>query len=123
MCSLPAGKALQPLTWLGWVHNLLLTRTDRPLTSDNLAGYGLSDHPDGVAIVQQPFDAAILASIIRLARNGGVPGSGRRFRTIVYVGHSYGSRILNQLLTIEPDLVDAAVFSGVCSSSSGSSLS
>lgn len=76
-------------------------------------GYARSDHPDGVAVVQLPYDASVMASIIKLAREGGIPGTrGRSFRRVIYVGHSYGSRILSQLIATEPGVVDAAVFSG-----------
>lgn len=64
--------------------------------------------------MQGPFDVAVMAEIIKLARAGGVAGAGVSFDTIVYVGHSYGSVILNGLIAAEPQLVDAAVFTGVC---------
>ncbi|KZV83566.1 hypothetical protein EXIGLDRAFT_777444 [Exidia glandulosa HHB12029] len=76
-------------------------------------GYGNSEHPDPLTVVQTPYDTAVLESIIRLARDGGVPGAkSRQFDKIVFVGHSLGSIILNGLIAGHPTLVDAAVFTG-----------
>lgn len=54
-----------------------------------------------------------MIEIVKLARAGGIVGSGRFFRTIIWVGHSLGSGILNGVIVKEPRLVDAAVFTGV----------
>ncbi|EJD51016.1 alpha/beta-hydrolase [Auricularia subglabra TFB-10046 SS5] len=74
-------------------------------------GYGKSDHPDP-AIVQAPFDIAILESIIKAARKGKVLGASHAFGKVVYVGHSYGSILGNGLIIDAPTLVDAIVFTG-----------
>lgn len=77
-------------------------------------GYGLSDHPDPVNVVQYPLSAAIIIELIKLARNGSVPGaSGRAFDKVVYVGHSAGSIIGNGLVQQVPDLIDATALTGV----------
>lgn len=79
-----------------------------------LAGYEASEHPDPIGVVQYPLGAAVLVELLKLARGGGVPGAaGRAFGTLVYVGHSAGSILGNGILELAPDLVDAAVMSGV----------
>ncbi|KZV85192.1 alpha/beta-hydrolase, partial [Exidia glandulosa HHB12029] len=82
----------------------------------NLArlGDGKSDRPDGISVVQDSFDVAVLAEIVKLARAGGVPGTpgDRGFNKIVFIGHSYGSIILNGVIAAESALVDAAIFTG-----------
>ncbi|KZV79444.1 hypothetical protein EXIGLDRAFT_568086, partial [Exidia glandulosa HHB12029] len=75
-------------------------------------GDGKSDRPNPIEVVQSPFEVAILASIIKAARTGHIRGSNRKFDTIVYVGHSFGSILLNGLVASDPALVDAAIFSG-----------
>ncbi|KZV83360.1 alpha/beta-hydrolase, partial [Exidia glandulosa HHB12029] len=81
----------------------------------NLArlGYGLSDHPDPVNVVQYPLSAGIIIELIKLARSGSVPGaSGRAFDKVVYVGHSAGSIIGNGLVQEAPNLIDAVALTG-----------
>ncbi|KZV98196.1 alpha/beta-hydrolase [Exidia glandulosa HHB12029] len=75
-------------------------------------GYGKSDHPDPESIVQSPFEVAIIESIIKAARAGRIPGATRKFDTIVSLGHSYGSRLLNGIIATEPTIIDAVVLSG-----------
>ncbi|KZV85927.1 alpha/beta-hydrolase [Exidia glandulosa HHB12029] len=75
-------------------------------------GNGKSDRPDPLKIVQSPFEVAVLRSIIATARTGRIPGADQEFGTIVYVGHSFGSMILNGIVASEPTLVDAAIFTG-----------
>ncbi|EJD51025.1 alpha/beta-hydrolase [Auricularia subglabra TFB-10046 SS5] len=75
-------------------------------------GHGESDHPDPVAVVQTPFEITIIQSIINAVRSGSITGATRGFGTVVYVGHSFGSILLNGVIASEPDLVDAAVFTG-----------
>ncbi|KZV98195.1 alpha/beta-hydrolase [Exidia glandulosa HHB12029] len=79
-------------------------------------GYGKSDHPDPLSIVQSPYEVAIIESIIKAARAGHVPGAtrhrGHKFNTIVAVGHSYGSRLLNGIIATQPTLIDAVILSG-----------
>ncbi|KZV83132.1 alpha/beta-hydrolase [Exidia glandulosa HHB12029] len=75
-------------------------------------GYGASDHPDPMNVLQTPLDVATLAEIIRLSRAGRISGAHRGFDTIVGVGHSLGSVILNSLVAAEPQLLDAVVLTG-----------
>lgn len=64
-------------------------------------------------VLQTPLDVATLAEIIRLSRAGRISGAHRGFGTIVGVGHSLGSVILNSLVAAEPQLLDAVVLTGV----------
>ncbi|KZV83127.1 alpha/beta-hydrolase [Exidia glandulosa HHB12029] len=75
-------------------------------------GYGASDHPDPIGTMQTPFDVAALADIVRLARAGRISGARRSFHTIVAVGHSLGSFVLNGLVAAEPQLVNVVVLTG-----------
>lgn len=54
----------------------------------------------------------ILASLIQLVRKGQYTGTVGKAKSVVAVGHSFGSQITNILLTIYPSLVDAAVMTG-----------
>jgi pimeloyl-ACP methyl ester carboxylesterase len=51
-------------------------------------------------------------AVIDLAREGLLPGVGRSFEKIVYVGHSYGSLVGNHLAVNHPFDVDAYILSG-----------
>ncbi|KZV79443.1 hypothetical protein EXIGLDRAFT_782333 [Exidia glandulosa HHB12029] len=75
-------------------------------------GDGKSDRPDPIKVVQSPLEVAVLVNIIKAARAGHIPGANRKFGTIVYAGHSYGSILLNGVVISEPKLVDAAIFTG-----------
>ncbi|KZV85928.1 hypothetical protein EXIGLDRAFT_622491 [Exidia glandulosa HHB12029] len=75
-------------------------------------GDGKSDRPDPIKVVQSPLEVAVLVNIIKAARAGHIPGVNRKFGTIVYAGHSYGSILLNGVVISEPKLVDAAIFTG-----------
>ncbi|KZV85089.1 alpha/beta-hydrolase [Exidia glandulosa HHB12029] len=94
-------------SWVRWAaaHGYPTLNMDR-------LGYGESDHPDPISIVQAPFDGAFMAQIIRLARAGRVAGAHRPFKKVVYVGHSFGSRVGNQVISTAPDVVDAAILTG-----------
>lgn len=82
----------------------------------NLArlGNGRSAHPDPLNVVQTPLQVAIQIEILKLAREGRIPGaSGRRFRTLVGLGHSLSSVILNGVIAdAAPGQLQAAIFSG-----------
>ncbi|KZV80676.1 alpha/beta-hydrolase [Exidia glandulosa HHB12029] len=95
-------------SWVHWAsaHGYATLNMDR-------LGYGESDHPDPVTVVQNPFGSAFVAQIIRLARDGGVAGAHRPFKKIVYVGHSFGSGIGNEVISTVPDLIDGAILTGV----------
>ncbi|EJD52242.1 hypothetical protein AURDEDRAFT_134843 [Auricularia subglabra TFB-10046 SS5] len=82
----------------------------------NLArlGNGRSAHPDPLNVVQTPLQAAIQVEILKLAREGRITGSsGRRFRTLVGIGHSLSSFLLNGVIAdAAPGQLQAAIFSG-----------
>ncbi|KZV90281.1 alpha/beta-hydrolase [Exidia glandulosa HHB12029] len=94
-------------SWVRWAsaHGYATLNMDR-------LGYGESDHPDPATVIQPPFDAAFMAQIIRLGRAGRVAGAPGPFKKIVYVGHSFGSRVGNEVISTFPDLVDAAILTG-----------
>ncbi|KZV85194.1 alpha/beta-hydrolase [Exidia glandulosa HHB12029] len=75
-------------------------------------GDGESARPDGIDIVQVPFEVALVSEIIKLARAGRLPGEHSSFEKVVILGHSFGSITLNNIVATAPDLVDAAIFTG-----------
>ncbi len=54
----------------------------------------------------------ILASLVQLVRDGKYTGTIGKAKSVVAVGHSFGSQITNILLTRYPSLVDATVLTG-----------
>ncbi|KAF2663170.1 alpha/beta-hydrolase [Microthyrium microscopicum] len=61
---------------------------------------------------QASIQVEILASLIQLVRNGNYTGPVGKAKSIVAVGHSFGSQITNVLLTKYPSIVDAAILTG-----------
>jgi predicted esterase len=76
-------------------------------------GAGVSDRPDPVTVVQSPIQVDIAVKIIELARSGQIAPAGRAFHRIIQVGHSLGSAITNGVMTQQPNLLDAAILTGV----------
>jgi pimeloyl-ACP methyl ester carboxylesterase len=54
----------------------------------------------------------ILASLVQLMRDGNYTSTVGKAKSVVAVGHSFGSQITNILLTRYPSLVDATVLTG-----------
>lgn len=65
--------------------------------------------------MQFPLHIAIEEQILRLARTaGGIPAAaGRTFTQVILVGHSFGSSVTNGVIAQAPELVTAAVLTGV----------
>jgi pimeloyl-ACP methyl ester carboxylesterase len=95
------------------------------LTYDKL-GTGKSEKPDAYDIVQIPTEVEILANLTRLARSGKLISSSKVLSAtgsnttvadfipskIVQVGHSFGSYLITNMLTLYGDLADGAILSG-----------
>ncbi|KAH8808687.1 Alpha/Beta hydrolase protein [Xylogone sp. PMI_703] len=80
-------------------------------------GTGLSDHPDPIQIVQLPLQVEILHKLVQLLRTGAI--TGHASKSVIGVGHSYGS-IQTQLVTSKyPDDFDAVVLTGFTTSGTG----
>ncbi|EJD52238.1 hypothetical protein AURDEDRAFT_56385 [Auricularia subglabra TFB-10046 SS5] len=76
-------------------------------------GDGLSSRPDPINVLQLPIQVAAQVKILKLAREGKIPGFRGRFRNIVGIGHSLSSAILNGVIVEAPQVLDAAIFTGV----------
>ncbi|KZV86275.1 hypothetical protein EXIGLDRAFT_622169 [Exidia glandulosa HHB12029] len=84
-------------------------------------GDGKSEHPADPEIVQLPLQSALLVELVRLARAGTlVPG--KRFRTVVGIGHSLSSGMFNDVMLTAPDVLDGVVLSGYAHVSNGQPL-
>lgn len=68
---------------------------------------GQSSKPNGLAVCQVPMNAEVLSQVIAAARAGKV--AGRKFEKIVFVGHSEGSYIGNELAQLHPSDVDTYI--------------
>ena len=80
------------------------------LSYDRL-GVGRSAHPDGVQVVQSPYELAQAVTIGEMIRAGSfnnVPA----YDTVVSIGHSYGSALVAGLTKVAPDLYNASVLTG-----------
>ena len=76
----------------------------------NRLGVGNSDHPDAIQVVQSFTEVEILHGIVSLLRSGRL-GS-RQFKSVIGVGHSYGSLLELAQTAKYPKDVDAAVLTG-----------
>ncbi|PPR03475.1 hypothetical protein CVT26_007881 [Gymnopilus dilepis] len=72
-------------------------------------GVGQSSKPDGIKEVQQDTEIEVAAELIRYIRKGGTKNV---FRTIIGIGHSFGSLQLAGIATRYPDLLNATVLTG-----------
>ncbi|EJD52252.1 hypothetical protein AURDEDRAFT_43103, partial [Auricularia subglabra TFB-10046 SS5] len=75
-------------------------------------GDGLSSRPDPINVLQLPIQVAAQVEILKLAREGKIPGFRGRFRNVVGIGHSLSSAILNGVIVEAPQVIDAAIFTG-----------
>jgi len=73
-------------------------------------GSGLSSKPDGIKEVQSVTHLAVIDSLLSLLRAGNIGGIS--FKTIVGVGHSFGSILLGALVADHPEALDALALTG-----------
>ncbi|EJD52270.1 hypothetical protein AURDEDRAFT_159127 [Auricularia subglabra TFB-10046 SS5] len=72
---------------------------------------------------QIPMEVAAEIDVFRLARAGTIPGAkGRKFRTIIGVGHSLSGVTLNGVVANAPEVLQAAIFTGYSHSGPGGNL-
>ncbi|KAL7925177.1 Alpha/Beta hydrolase protein [Trichoderma austrokoningii] len=97
------------------------------LSYDRL-GTGASQKPDAYDQVQIPVEIEILAGLTKIARGGKMLSSSTTSSVtsnasamfdflptkIVHVGHSYGSYVNSLMLIDYPDIIDGAIFTGLC---------
>ncbi|KAL9108106.1 MAG: hypothetical protein Q9227_007081 [Pyrenula ochraceoflavens] len=75
-------------------------------------GIGNSSHADPVNVVQAPAEISALYQINTALRNGSLPAGIPPFKSVVNVGHSYGSQQSYQLATMYPESTDAIILQG-----------
>jgi len=80
-------------------------------------GWGLSDHPDPLEIVQLELQVTIAHELIQLLRAGGI--SNHTFENVVGVGHSIGSVRISGITAQYPKDLDAAVLTGFSTDETG----
>lgn len=85
-------------------------------------GVGKSDHPDPIQVVQANLHVEIAHALIQFLRTTRI--GGHTFKRVVGVGHSAGSSITQAITTRYPKDIDAAILTGVSTSSAyvGTSL-
>lgn len=79
------------------------------LSYDRL-GVGLSDHPDPIQVVQSHVDLEVLHALVQLLRSGEL--TAQTFKTVISVGHSYGSIIKIGVAAKYPKDFDAIITTG-----------
>ncbi|MCJ1261321.1 hypothetical protein MMC22_001185 [Lobaria immixta] len=79
------------------------------LSYDRL-GVGLSDHPDPIQVVQSHVDLEVLHALVQLLRSGEL--TAQTFKTVIGVGHSYGSIIKIGVAAKYPKDFDAIITTG-----------
>lgn len=77
-------------------------------------GNGASTRGDPLQDVQLPLEAELLYQVIQKIKAGEISGQKSR---VVFVGHSLGSQSGQFLLKSHPDAVDAAILTGLATSS------
>lgn len=82
-----------------------------PTLAIDRLGYGESEHPDPILVVQFPASAEVSNAVAQLAKQGASPLP-RAFDKVIYVGHSFGSIIGNVMNAKYPDTVDATILTG-----------
>jgi hypothetical protein len=81
------------------------------LSYDRL-GVGNSSHPDGIQVVQEPFEIAQAISISKMLKDGSIGNGVPTFSTVVGVGHSYGSNLLAGVAATSGNAFDVYVLTG-----------
>jgi len=102
----PVGFNGDNYSWIAYA-----SRQGYPTLSIDRVGNGNSTHPDPVLVTQMNLEEAILHQLVLKLKSGGaVPG--RSFTRVVFVGHSYGSVLGNDMATNHPGDIAAYVLTG-----------
>ncbi|KAI9853219.1 MAG: hypothetical protein M1830_006740 [Pleopsidium flavum] len=102
----PVGFNGDTYSWIAYA-----SRQGYPTLSIDRVGNGNSTHPDPVLITQMNLEEAILHQLVLKLKSGqAVPG--RSFTRVVFVGHSYGSILGNDMATNHPGDIAAYVLTG-----------
>lgn len=102
----PAGFGGDAYSWIAYA-----SRQGYPTLSIDRVGNGNSTHPDPVLVTQMKLEETILHQLVLKLKSGqAVPG--RTFSRVVYVGHSYGAVLGNEMATNHPSDIAAYVLTG-----------
>ena len=101
----PTSDANKQYSWIEYA-----SKEGYPTLSIDRLGYGKSDRPDPITVVQVPAAVEIHHQIAQALRNGKV--GGRKFEKVAYVGVSYGSVMGNTHSAKYPKDFDAIVLTG-----------
>jgi pimeloyl-ACP methyl ester carboxylesterase len=82
-----------------------------PTFSFDRLGNGMSDHPNSIAVVQCPAQAATVHELVKLARAGASPFP-RQFCNLIFVGSSLGSIVGNVVNVQYPEDFNSTILSG-----------
>ncbi|KIM97076.1 hypothetical protein OIDMADRAFT_168831 [Oidiodendron maius Zn] len=83
-----------------------------PTLNIDRIGTGLSSHPDPLLTLQLPFDVRATHVLIQHIKQGTTTVLPRAFDKVIFVGHSFGSIIGNNLVKDFPADADATVLTG-----------
>lgn len=83
-------------------------------------GYGKSDHPDPIQIVQGPLHREIAHALVQLLRRNQIGRN--KFSKVVGVGHAAGSVITQAVTAKYPDDLDAVILTGLSLLGAGTDL-
>lgn len=84
-------------------------------------GYGNSDHPDPIQVVQGPLHREIAHALVQLLRQNRI-GRNNKFSKVVGVGHAAGSVITQAVTAKYPGDFDAVILTGLSLLGAGTDL-
>lgn len=84
-------------------------------------GYGKSDHPDPIQVVQGPLHREIAHALVQLLRTNQI-GNNDKFSKVVGVGHAAGSVITQAVTAKYPKDFDAVILTGLSLLGAGTDL-
>lgn len=83
-----------------------------PTLSIDRLGNGLSSHPDPVLVVQGPYEYALYHDLVQKIKAGTTGALPQSFNDLIYVGHSYGSVVGNEMAHLYPQDFETTVLTG-----------
>ena len=102
----PVGFGGDTYSWIAYA-----SRQGYPTLSIDRVGNGNSTHPDPILVTQMNLEEAILHQLVLKLKSGQVV-PGRSFSRVIYIGHSYGSVLGNEMATNHPSDIAAYVLTG-----------